>query len=34
MVARGDLGVEMSPETVPIAQKRIIEIANQRTRDW
>lgn len=29
MVARGDLGVEMSPETVPIAQKRIIAMANQ-----
>jgi pyruvate kinase len=29
MVARGDLGVEMSPEAVPIAQKKIIEAANQ-----
>lgn len=29
MVARGDLGVEMSPQEVPIAQKRIIECANK-----
>ena len=30
MVARGDLGVEMSPERVPMIQKRIIHTANQR----
>ena len=32
MVARGDLGVEMSPEVVPIAQKRIITCANQHAK--
>ena len=32
MVARGDLGVEMSPEMVPIAQKQIIACANQHGR--
>ena len=32
MVARGDLGVEMAPEDVPAAQKRIIQAANRRGR--
>lgn len=30
MVARGDLGVEMGPEAVPIIQKKAIEMANAR----
>lgn len=32
MVARGDLGVEMSPERVPMAQKRIIALANRKAK--
>jgi len=32
MVARGDLGVEMPAETVPITQKRIITLANRKQR--
>lgn len=32
MVARGDLGVEMSPATVPVAQKEIIQCANRHAK--
>jgi pyruvate kinase len=32
MVARGDLGVEMAPEAVPIAQKCIIQAANEHAK--
>ncbi|HLZ33963.1 MAG TPA: pyruvate kinase [Nitrospira sp.] len=32
MIARGDLGVEMGPEAVPVLQKRIITEANRRRR--
>ena len=32
MIARGDLGVEMDPETVPMLQKRIIVEANRNRR--
>lgn len=32
MIARGDLGVEMGPEAVPVLQKRIIRAANRRRR--
>jgi len=32
MIARGDLGVEVSPEFVPIIQKKLIDMANSRNK--
>ncbi len=32
MVARGDLGIEISPERVPIVQKQIISAANKKSK--
>jgi len=32
MVARGDLGIEMSPQDVPVVQKKIISIANKHKK--
>ncbi len=32
MVARGDLGVQLRPEEIPLAQKRIIERCNQHNK--
>ncbi len=30
MLARGDLGVELSPEAVPVVQKRVLEVCRQK----
>lgn len=30
MIARGDLGVEVNPEEVPLIQKRLVELANKK----
>ncbi len=32
MVARGDLGVEVPPEEVPVIQKKLIRLANQKNK--
>ena len=32
MIARGDLGVEIAPETIPVLQKRIISLCNHHDR--
>lgn len=32
MIARGDLGVEVPPENVPVIQKRLIQMANEKRK--